>query len=74
MRCPKCKGYGNETYWDENGILVIKINNTCDYCLGKGYVSRQKGEAYINAINQIKEKRYCRRVQNETCKHYLSDE
>ena len=54
-KCPKCKGYGNKTHWDEKGLLIIEIDHTCDYCLGKGYVSKQQAEAYIDGIKQIKE-------------------
>ena len=54
-KCPKCKGYGNKTYWNEKGMLIIEIDHTCDYCLGKGYVTEKQAKTYVDGMKQIKE-------------------
>ena len=54
VRCPKCKGYGNETHW-KNSVLIIEVNHTCDLCLGKGYVPFDMAKGYVGSIKTIKE-------------------
>lgn len=59
-KCPKCKGYGNKTHWDEN--VFCNTGFECDKC--NGTVEVQTNEEWFCSLPIKKKAEVFRKFQD----------